>query len=159
MRVKTSDGKVVAAEQTDKGGRFRFTGVPCKVPLQFDIRNEGDRPEYFLFDRDRMFNPGEVRENDRLKPRRLGQSSTNVRSPVPLANSVDTICRNARSCGMRALLALLGDDSGNAARTTDQLFDVADAACGSFTADRGADRAFDWPAGLKTVTRLSTKTT
>ena len=70
MRVKTSDGKVVAAEQTDKAGRFRFTGVPCKVPLQFDIRNEGDRPEYYLFDRDRMFNPGEVRENDRLKPHR-----------------------------------------------------------------------------------------
>ena len=123
MYVKTSDGKVVAAQQTDKSGRFRFTGVPCDVPLQFDIRNEGDLPEYFLFDRDRMFSPGEVRENDQLKPHRPNQSSSNVRSSVPLAKSVENICRNARSSGMRALVALLGDDSGDAARTIDQLFD------------------------------------
>ena len=57
MYVKTSDGKVVAAQQTDKAGRFRFTGVPCKVPLQFNIRNEGDLPEYYLFDRDRIVQP------------------------------------------------------------------------------------------------------
>ncbi len=73
MRVKGSDGKVIATQQTDKKGRFRFTGVPCKVPLQFDIRNEDGRPEYFLFDRNRMFNPGEVRDNDQLKPSRPGR--------------------------------------------------------------------------------------
>ena len=123
MRVKTSDGKVVAAQQTDKTGRFQFTGVPCKLPLQFDIRNEDDRPEYYLFDRDRMFKPGEVRENDQLKPKRAVSSSSNRRAVVPLAKSVENICRDVRSSGMRALVALMGDDSEDTAKTVDRLFD------------------------------------
>lgn len=82
MSVKTSDFKVIAAEQTDENGHFLFSSVPCKVPLQFNIRNEGDLPEYFLFDRDRLFNPGEVRENDQLKPRRPESSASNVHPPA-----------------------------------------------------------------------------
>jgi hypothetical protein len=72
--VRSSDAKPVAAQQTDKTGRFRFTSLPCKVPLQLTIRDENDRPDYFLVDGDREFNPGEVRENDQLKPRRIGSS-------------------------------------------------------------------------------------
>ena len=49
-----------------------------------------------------------------------------ARCSVPLAKSVENLCRNARPSGMRALVALLGDDSGDAARTIDQLFDYDD---------------------------------
>ena len=64
MSVKTSDGTAIAAQQTDETGRFRFTGVPCKVPLQFDPSTRAMVRDYLLFDRDRLFNPGEVREDD-----------------------------------------------------------------------------------------------
>jgi hypothetical protein len=121
--VKESTYEAVAPQQTDKRGRFRFTGVPCNVPLQVNIRNENDGPQYFLFDRDRMLNSGEVRDNDQLKPKRTDGSSSNVRSAVPLARSVENICRNARSSGMRALVAILGDDSQDAAKAIDQLLD------------------------------------
>ena len=100
--------------------------MPSNVPLQFSNRNEVDRPEYYIVNGDRMFNPDEVRENDRLKLHRVASSSPNVRSSVPLAKSVENICRNARASGMRALVALLGDDSGDTARTIDQLFDYDD---------------------------------
>ena len=60
MYVKTSDYKPVAAQQTDKAGRFRFTGVPSNVPLQFSNRHEIDGPECYVVNGDRMFNPGEV---------------------------------------------------------------------------------------------------
>ena len=98
--VKESTYEAVAPRQTDKRGRFRFTGVPCNVPLQVNIRNENDGPQYFLFDRDRMLNSGEVRENDQLKPQRTDGASSNVRAAVPLAKGVENICRNARSSGM-----------------------------------------------------------
>ena len=124
--VKTSLHQAGPPQQTDKQGRFRFTNLPCKVPLQLNIRNESDGPQYFLFDRDRMFEPREVRENDQLKPHRSDKSSTNERSYVPLATSVENTCRNVRSSGMRALVAIVGDDSQNAARTIDQLFDYDD---------------------------------
>jgi RNA polymerase sigma factor (sigma-70 family) len=121
--VKTSPHQAGPPQQTDKQGRFRFTNLPCKVPLQLSIRNESDGPQYFLFDRDRMFEPREVRENDQLKPHRADESSARARAYVPLATSVENICRNVRSSGMRALVALMGDDSQDAARTIDQLFD------------------------------------
>ena len=121
--VKESTYEAVAPRQTDKRGRFRFTGVPCNVPLQVNIRNENDGPQYFLFDRDRMLNSGEVRENDQLKPQRTDGASSNVRAAVPLAKGVENICRNARSSGMRALVAILGDESQDAAKVIDQLLD------------------------------------
>ena len=73
-----------------------------------------------------MFEPGEVRENDQLKPHRADDSSSNARSYVPLATSVENLCRNVRSSGMARVVALLGDDSQDAARTIDQLFDYDD---------------------------------
>ena len=111
MYVKTSDDKSVAAQQTDKAGRFRFTGVPSNVPLQFSNRHESDGPECYVVNGDRMFNPGEVRENDQLKLHRVSSSSPNVRSAVPLAEE----CREhlpERPLEWDArLVALLGDDS------------------------------------------------
>ena len=47
MSVKTSDGQAIAAQQTDKTGRFRFTNVPCKVALQLHIRNTDDDRQIF----------------------------------------------------------------------------------------------------------------
>jgi hypothetical protein len=123
MYVKTSGNKPVAAQQTDKAGRFRFTGVPSNVPLQFINRFEVGSPECYIVNGDRMFNSDEVRENDQLKLHREASSTLNERSAVPLAKSVENICRNARATGMRALVALLGDDSGDTARTIDQLCD------------------------------------
>ena len=121
--VKTSDYRPVAAQQTDKAGRFQFTGVPSHVALEIRNRPEIGGPDCYVVNGDRMFNPDEARENDQLKLHLRDPSSPTVRSPVPLVQSVETICRNARSAGMRTLVALLGDDSGDAARTIDQLFD------------------------------------
>ena len=125
LHVKASTYEAVAAQQADKAGRFRFAGVPANVPLQMDIRNEGNSPEYYLFDRDRMFKPGEVRENDRVKPRR-GDSLTPIARPsIPLTKRVEGICRDARSTGMHALVVLLGDDSQNVVTVADQLLDYS----------------------------------
>jgi hypothetical protein len=127
MYVEPSDNKPVAAQQTDKAGRFRFTGVPSHVALEIRNRPEIGGPDCYVVDGDRMFNPDEVRENDQLKLHLRDPVSPNVRSAVPLAQRVETICRNAHSAGMRTLVALLGDDSGDAARTIDQLFDYDNA--------------------------------
>ena len=73
-----------------------------------------------------MFKPGEVTENDHLKLVPRVSSSPNARALVPLSKNIENICRNARATGMRTLVALVGDDSGDAARTIDQLFDYDD---------------------------------
>jgi len=44
----------------------------------------------------------------------------------PLTKRIEKMCHDAHSCRMRALVALMRDDSGNAARTIDQLFDFDD---------------------------------
>jgi RNA polymerase sigma factor (sigma-70 family) len=71
LDVKTVRHEAVPAQRTDKAGRFRFEGVPAQVPLQLLIRNEGDGPEYDLFGEGRLFEPGEVRENDQVKAQRM----------------------------------------------------------------------------------------
>jgi hypothetical protein len=71
--VRNSDRKAVVAHKTDEAGSFRFTGLPCNVPLQLQITDEPGRPFYFLADGERIFKPGEERENDPLKPRRIGK--------------------------------------------------------------------------------------
>ena len=106
-----------------EAGRFRFAGVPADVPLEMNIRNEGDGPEYYLFDRDRMLTPGEVRENDRLRPRRGDSSAPIARPAIPLARRIETICRDVRSAGMHALVVLQGDDSQNVVTVAGQLVD------------------------------------
>jgi hypothetical protein len=126
MYATTSDYKPVAAEQTDNAGRFRFTGVPSKVPLRFRSRHEPADPNCYIDNGDRMFNPDEVRENDPLKLHREDPESGKPQAAVPLTTSVENVCRNARATGMHALVALLGDDSGDTARTIDQLSDDDD---------------------------------
>jgi Thioredoxin-like len=119
--VKTLWGKPIAAGQTDQGGRFRFAAVPATVPLALTMGRGEARSEYFIND-DRMFEPGEVRENDVVRTRRV-QSEGPASRPAhpPLAEQVASACRNARPSGMHALVVLLGDDSGNVATLVGQL--------------------------------------
>jgi hypothetical protein len=155
--VRTSRHEATAAQRTDASGRFRFTDVPVNVPLQLHVRNDPGDPEYFLFDRERMLNPGEVRENERVKPRPANRSApTAVRPPAPLARSVGSLCRDAGPAGMRVLLILLGDDSVNTAAAADQVLDYErdSAVLNYLTARVGRDRldadvatltSNDWP--------------
>ena len=73
-----SNRKAIAAEQTDKAGRFRFTGVPANMPVQFRIGDENSRPESYVDNDDRLFKPGEVKENDQLKLCLRDSSSRNA---------------------------------------------------------------------------------
>jgi Thioredoxin-like len=123
MCVKESWDKPIASQKTDEAGRFRFTAVPSNTPLQFVSRHDPGDPEEYIFDRDRMFTPGEVRENAQLKLQRAVSPSTNAAPAVPLAKEVESLCRKVGPSGMRALVALVGDDSGDATRTVDSLFD------------------------------------
>ncbi|MDR3623167.1 MAG: sigma-70 family RNA polymerase sigma factor [Paludisphaera borealis] len=126
--VKRSSVKPIASQRTDEAGRFRFTGVPSNVPLQVCNRHEPDGPDDSIFDGDRMFNPGEARENAQLNLLTVSFSSSNPRPKktpppptIPLAKGVESLCRKVGPSGMRALVALMGDDSGDAARTVDSL--------------------------------------
>jgi hypothetical protein len=121
--VKTSRFEAVAAQQTDEAGRFRFPVVPANVPLELHLRYEGDDPDYYLSDRDRMFKPGEIREGERLSASRAGSSGPSTRPTVPLASMVENLCRNARASGMRVLIVLQGDVSQGVVTTADRLLD------------------------------------
>ena len=71
-----------------------------------------------------MFQPGELRENDVVRPSR-SQSADQLARPSrpPLAAEIASACRNVRPSGMRALVVLLGDDSGNVASLANGLLD------------------------------------
>jgi hypothetical protein len=121
--VKSSPYEAVAAQQTDRMGRFRFPSVPANVPLALNIHNGAGEIEYFLFDGDRLFQPGESRLDDRVKPERTESSPPNVQKMVALAESVDKICRNAGSTGLQGLVVLQGDQSQDVVQAVDHWFD------------------------------------
>lgn|GEM_PF-3564385 len=123
--VKTSTYEAASAQQTDTAGRFRFSDVPANVPLELVIRNEdqGNVPRYFVSDQDRLFNPGEIREGDRVIASGGGSSTSATRPPIPLAKRIDNICRDVRPSGMHALIVLQGDKSQNVVTVADQLLD------------------------------------
>jgi RNA polymerase sigma factor (sigma-70 family) len=66
LYLKTADNKPIAAEQTDAEGRFHFSTVPANVPLQFTNKYDPAGPECYIANGDRLFKPGENRENDQL---------------------------------------------------------------------------------------------
>ena len=102
LDVQMARHDAVPACQSDGAGRFRFEGVPARVPLRLLIGNEGDGPEYDLgLSGDRLFEPGEVRENDKVRARRLGLAASAGPPSVPLAQRIDNLCRDARLNGMR----------------------------------------------------------
>ena len=121
--VKTSRYEAVSAQQTDKLGRFRFDVVPAGVPLRLNIRNDPGDPEYFLFDGDRLFQPGEDRKDDRVRPQRSGSSSPVARAAIPLADRVANLCWDAHSSGLLGLVALQGDQTPGVVKAVDHLFD------------------------------------
>ena len=122
--VKGSRYEAISAQQTDRMGRFRFPSVPANVPLEVKVQNiESGEPRYFLFDRERLFEPGESRLEDRLKPHRIEDPAPIAQKPVPLAESVGKICRNAGSTGLRGLVVLQGDQSQDVVQTVDRWFD------------------------------------
>ena len=126
MFVRNSDLKPIAARRTDEVGRFRFDAAPSNVPLQLRTRLEPDAPEEYIFDGDRLFTPGEAREKADLKLQRSGSSLTKPRPVAPLSERVESLCKKVGPSGMRGLVAVMGDDSGDAARTVDSLFDYND---------------------------------
>ncbi len=67
MFVKGSDFKPVASAQADNQGRFRFTGVPAGMALQFRSRYQGDDPGAYIPQGERTFEAEEVRDGDQLK--------------------------------------------------------------------------------------------
>jgi hypothetical protein len=123
LYVKTLWGKPIASGVTDSAGRFRLAAVPATVPLVLTM-GRGEQDSEYWTNQDRMFQPGEVRENDMVRPSRR-QSADRVARPSrpPLAAEVATACRNVRPSGMRALVVLLGDDSGNVVSLANALLD------------------------------------
>jgi hypothetical protein len=117
--------KPVATAKTDEAGRFQFGVLPVDVKLQIWIESGAARTEYIIRNGNRLFAPGEVRENDDLKARRFASQAASpvARPSAPLADRVANACRNVRSSGMRALIALQGDDSKGVATLTNQLLD------------------------------------
>ena len=100
--VETLWGKPITAGVTDSAGHFRFAAVPATVPLALTIGRGEKDPEYFISARGRLFQPGEVRENDVVRPRRRQSGDRGSRpSHPPLSTEVATACRNARLSGMR----------------------------------------------------------
>ena len=110
---------VVEPQRTDEAGHFQFAGVAVQAPLRLNVKNDEGLPQYFLFDGDRIFEPGEVREDDNVRPRRLDDSAD--RPAPPLADRVANSCENARVVGMRGLVLLKGDDSENVDALVDRV--------------------------------------
>jgi len=123
--VRDSGWEPVASVKTDASGRFEFAALPANVKVYFWIESGTGRPEYLIRDGDRLFTPGEVREKDDLKAGRVGTRAAApvARPSAPLADRVANTCRNVRSSGMHALVALQGDDSKGVVTLTNQLLD------------------------------------
>lgn len=113
MITETSFLDVVEPQQTDGMGRFEFTNLTVGVPLRLRIEEERGRPTYFLFDRDRMFAPGERRLGDVAKAVLMDGDHAVSMAPVerPLTERIATAVENGRLTGLRTLVILEGDDS------------------------------------------------
>jgi hypothetical protein len=112
----------VAPQRTGTAGRFEFTDVPANVPLYLTIDFKGDRPDYVLH-ADRAFTPGEVREHDQVTPRPTNSPPPVPRQVVPLTARIKSICRDASSSRMHALVVLEGDSSQHVVRSANRLLD------------------------------------
>jgi hypothetical protein len=69
--VRGSGWEPVATVKTDEDGRFDFGALPARVELYFWIESASGCPEYLIRDCDHLFIPGEVRQKDDLKARRV----------------------------------------------------------------------------------------
>lgn len=107
---------VVAPQQTDSAGRFRFIGVPAEIPLRLNLGPRTRGPQDFVSNNNRLFKPGEQRENDQVRLSGSGSGEPIRQTPIPLAERVARLCRDARLNGMRGLVILEGDDTPHVAR-------------------------------------------
>ena len=126
LHLKTAGPEPIAAQRTDPSGRFRFAAVPAMIPVQLSIGGREGRSEYYIAGGDRFFDPGEIRENDEIRPHRRespAQVARRSSPPAPLTGRVENTCRNVRGSGMHALVLLQGDESRNVAALADQLLD------------------------------------
>jgi len=124
LDVKTARREALLTRRTNKAGWFRFEGVPAQVPLKLVIGNEGTGPQYDLFPvDDRFFEPGEIRENDHVRPHRTDPAASVDRPLAPLAQRVKNLCRDVRLNGMHALVILQGDESRGVVTATGRLLD------------------------------------
>lgn len=116
---------VASPQVTDDDGRFRFDVVPSLTPLRIDVMNDLGQPQYFLFDHERMFEQGEVRQGDMLRPKRTdkGNEPQAARRVTPLAERLASTCENVQGSHMHALVALQGDESESVTEVTTRLFD------------------------------------
>jgi hypothetical protein len=97
--------EILEPQPTDAEGQFVFTGVPVEIPLTVGIVDEP-----YAFEK-RLFEPGEVRTDDRLKVRLSDAPAPRAPATRPLAERVVRACENVRVTGMRALVVLQGDES------------------------------------------------
>jgi Carboxypeptidase regulatory-like domain len=105
--------EIAAPQQTDREGRFRFTGVPANIPLQIMLGHAGDKHQNQIVDRDRLFEPAEIRDDDKIRPGRESNSGIPIEPPIAFAERIARLCRDARLNGLHSLIVLQGDDSRN----------------------------------------------
>ena len=103
----------VVSQRLDAAGRFHWDAVPAHVPLAVAMREDRSvaRRRYYISGGERYFEPGEVRESEKLQARDLDKPATARRSEPPLAEQVPLVCRDAKLNAMRALVVLSGDDA------------------------------------------------
>lgn len=128
LTTDSSFQDVVEPQRTDDAGRFRFTGVAVNTPLRLWIEPKEELKKYFLFDTDRFFEPGEVREGGPVRPERMGEDgrSARLKKPSPprfLAERLRETCENVRVTGMHALVVLQGDGSADVSNLADRIAD------------------------------------
>jgi hypothetical protein len=126
LDVRDSGWNPVDMQRTDAAGRFRFPAVPADVPLYLWVGDGSGRADFFVRDNDRLFNPGEEREKDEAKVRRLGAPAAAAAAApptVPLGERVADVCANVRVGGMHALVVLQGDESKEIGTLIDQGLD------------------------------------
>jgi hypothetical protein len=123
LSLKEAFRKTIVSQRTDEEGRFQFAGVPAGVPLRVDLEDESEEPGYYLLGIERLFEPGEVRENERISARRRDTGAQPAAPPAPLADRVVQLCHDVRVSGMHALVMLMGDDDPEVITTTGRLLD------------------------------------
>ena len=135
VRIKDLHSDPITTTRTDAQGHFQFLAVPARTALGLHLRDDKTPAEgwsLFLFDRDRMFDPGETRLDQTLQAQwgYGGPLSTPPPRPTattdklpPLTASIDLIGGNAQVSGMRALAVISGDDSPPVAALIGKLLD------------------------------------
>ena len=119
--------------RTDEEGRFAFDDLPAQLPIRvsFERKTVKDPREYFLFDCEKLFEPGEVRKNVVLKPSRRDapeseKQAASKRKEIALAKRVAEKCLHASVSHMRALAIVQGSSKSQLQNVTNNILDYDD---------------------------------